>query len=62
MQLKTNIVFYRSATDFESHGMFIEEDCVHSSDCIYKENVCLFLIKVTFNNNRNVGQVTKMCA
>lgn len=29
--------------------MCVEENCVHSSDCIYKENLFLFLIKVTFN-------------
>lgn len=49
MQLKPNIVFYINATDFEYHSVCIEEDCVHSNDCIYKENLVLFLIKVTFN-------------
>lgn len=57
-----NIVFCINATDFEYHSVCIEEDCVHSNDCISKENLFLFLIKVTFNSYRNVGQVTTMCA
>ena len=61
-QLKTNTVFYVNATDLEYHSVCIEEDCVHSNDCIYKENLFLFLIKVTFNTYRSVGQVTKMRA
>lgn len=39
----------------------IEGDCVHSNNCIYKENL-FFVIKVAFYIYRNVGQVTKICA
>lgn len=50
MPLKTNIVFYINATDFWiPQRVCVEENCAHSSDCIYKENLFLFLIKVTFN-------------
>lgn len=57
--LKTNIVCYINATDFEHHSVCIEGDCVHSNDCIYKENL-FFVIKVTFYIYKNVSQVTKM--
>lgn len=40
--------------------MCIEGDCVHSNDCIYKENL-FFVIKVTFYIYTSVSQVTKMC-
>lgn len=61
IQLKMNIVFYINATDFKHRNVRIEGDCVHSNDCIYKENL-FFVIKVTFYIYKNVGQVTKMCA
>lgn len=61
IQLKTNIVFYINDNDFKCHDVCIEGDCVHSNDCIYKENL-FFVIKVTFHIYRNMGQVTKMCA
>lgn len=61
IQLKTNIVFYINATGFEHHSVCIEGDCIHSNDCIYKENL-FFVIKFTFNIYRNLGQVTEMCA
>lgn len=60
IQLKMNIVFYINATDFEHHSVCIEGDCVHSNDCIYKENL-FFVIKVIFYIYRSVNQVTKMC-
>lgn len=47
---------------FNTTSACIEEDCVHSKDCIYKENFFLFLIKITSNIYKNVSQVTKLCA